>query len=151
MLTIKKVVARGTQGYNGKVDSITVANAFTGVVYDFSSEDGFQTWADKVGIKVTDKDKKETSLKEIRDRKVITYEVNQNFKEVFINKKEEIPTNATKMVGLVCGEVVFCYVGVEGNETTVYRPKPSGDWYELLPQVVQDLIIEQGIRPLDYI
>ncbi|MGF2715707.1 hypothetical protein ACQUY5_26250 [Bacillus cereus] len=152
MILVKEVIKGDKRGYtNGEVEKIMVHSNLNGVVYEFTCRDSFDTWADKLGFKLDFKHKTGASLSEVKDRKVLNYEVPHTLKEVYVTSKEELPTDATRMVGLVCGDVVFCYASVEGKETTIYRPKPQSDWYELLPQQVQDLIVEHGIRTIDFV
>ena len=152
MILVKEVLKGDKRGYaKREVEKVIVHSNLNGVVYEFSQKDSFEEWSNKLGFKLDHTYATGSSLVEVKNRKVLNYEVPHTLKEVFVTDKEEIPTDVTRIVGLVCGDVVFCYVHTEGNETTIYRPKPQSECYEMLPQPVQDLIVEHGIRTIDFI
>ena len=56
---------------------------------------------------------------------VKTYFPKQQFADKEFSDINQIPKNAVKCKGLATGSIVDCYVLVDGDKTTIYRPNPN--------------------------
>ena len=95
---------------------------------NFNSRDALERWCKLTGIKleevlVAEDERLHRTMPECGWVK--TYFPKQQFGEKLFGNINQIPKNAVKCKGLSNGSIVDCYVLVDGDKTTIYRPNPN--------------------------
>lgn len=102
---------------------------------EFANQEQLDKWCKSVGVLLGE------STEEYRHGNFVkTYNVNQQFDEKYFSNKKDLPSNVVPHKGVVMGSIVTCYVLIEGNITTIYRPEPS------MKEVFNPLTAEEHVK-----
>ncbi|PHE64212.1 hypothetical protein COF68_05040 [Bacillus toyonensis] len=109
-----------------EVEVITVSDKTEGEeVYTFHDESTFKEWCKLVGLELNVEPELDYITKgnePVVEIEIQTYHTNHVLREEDFLDFMELPIDAVKCIGFSYGQLVECYVHIEKEVTTVYRP-----------------------------